>query len=106
MRLTKLSDLETREVVPGFKAKFVHSDQLTIAFWEIRAGASLPEHSHHHEQTVNVMEGRFNLIVDGDLHELEPGTAVVIPPNTPHSGKAVTNCRIIDVFFPVREDYR
>jgi quercetin dioxygenase-like cupin family protein len=106
MRVTKLGDLETREVVPGFKAKFVHSDQLTIAHWEIREGASLPEHSHHHEQTVNIMDGRFNLIVDGNLHELESGTAVVIPPNVPHSGKAVTDCRIIDVFFPVREDYR
>jgi hypothetical protein len=29
-----------------------------------------------------------------------------VPPNVTHSGHAVTECRIIDVFHPVRDDYR
>ena len=30
----------------------------------------------------------------------------VIPGGTPHSGRALTACRALDVFSPVREDYR
>jgi hypothetical protein len=29
-----------------------------------------------------------------------------IPSNTMHSGLAITNCFILDVFTPLREDYR
>jgi hypothetical protein len=29
----------------------------------------------------------------------------LVPPNTPHSGKAITNCKVIDCFLPVREDF-
>ncbi|UCG51340.1 MAG: cupin domain-containing protein [Candidatus Latescibacterota bacterium] len=103
---TKLSDIEAREVVPGFRAKFVHSDHMTIAYWEADAGAEVPEHNHPHEQVVNLMEGNLDLFVDGALLELGPGSVVVLPPNVQHSAKAKTDCRIADVFFPVREDYR
>ena len=30
----------------------------------------------------------------------------MIPPNAVHSGRAVTELRLMDVFSPVREDYR
>jgi quercetin dioxygenase-like cupin family protein len=102
----KLDDIEPREIVTGARARFVHSTHVTLAYWDFDAGAMVPEHDHHHEQTVNMLEGKFDLVVDGKLLELEPGSVVVIPPNAPHSGKAVTKCRILDVFFPVREDYR
>jgi quercetin dioxygenase-like cupin family protein len=37
---------------------------------------------------------------------LEPGTVKVIGSNVPHSAIAHTDCILIDVFSPVREDYR
>jgi quercetin dioxygenase-like cupin family protein len=106
MALIQLSTLQDREPVEGCRARFVHSDNVTIAYWNIDAGASIPEHSHPHEQVVNMVEGEFELTVDGIKHALAPGLVVVIPPNAPHEGTAITECRIIDVFHPVREDYR
>ena len=29
----------------------------------------------------------------------------MIPSNATHSGRAITACRILDVFYPLREDY-
>jgi quercetin dioxygenase-like cupin family protein len=37
---------------------------------------------------------------------LTPGQAFVIPPDVPHSGRAHSACRVLDVFAPVRDDYR
>jgi quercetin dioxygenase-like cupin family protein len=54
----------------------------------------------------NLLEGRFEMVVGGERMLLEAGQAVVIPSNVPHSGKALTNCRILDVFSPVREDFK
>jgi hypothetical protein len=46
------------------------------------------------------------LIVNGTPHRLTTGVSFVIPPDVPHSGRALSNCRVLDVFAPVREDYK
>ena len=103
---TNQQALEEKEPVAGFKARFLHTDNLTLAYWDIRAGAELPAHSHIHEQVVNILAGSFRLTVDGDTRRLEPGAIVVIPSNVSHSGQALTDCRIMDIFYPVRRDYQ
>jgi quercetin dioxygenase-like cupin family protein len=54
----------------------------------------------------NVIEGVFDLTIERETVRLESGSVVIIPPNAVHHGRSVTKCRIIDVFHPVREDYR
>ena len=103
--LHQLQKLKSHEVFPGFHGRFIHSDKMTLAFWEILKGSSVPEHDHHHEQVVNVLEGEFELIVDGVRHILSPGMVVTIPSHARHSGTAITDCKILDIFSPVREDY-
>lgn len=97
---------EPREIMPGYRARFVHSERTTHAYWEIDPDQALPEHSHPHEQIVNMLEGTFELVVDGESHVLEAGDVLVIPPDVPHTGVAHTPCRILDIFAPVREEYR
>ncbi|MFH1689643.1 MAG: cupin domain-containing protein [Candidatus Eisenbacteria bacterium] len=106
MPFLELSDIRERQPVPGFRVRFVHSDNMTIAYWEIEAGASMPEHSHLHEQIVSLVEGEFELSVGDEMKTLVPGRVAIVPPDIPHSGRAVTACRITDVFYPVREDYK
>jgi quercetin dioxygenase-like cupin family protein len=101
-----LQQIESKEMVPGFHARFVHSPSMTFAYWDVEAGSSLPDHTHEHEQVLNLLEGRFEVTVDGEIQVLEAGSVVVLPSNVPHSGSAITDCRILDVFHPVREDYR
>ena len=101
-----LSDLPTREIFPGFRARVVHSERTSQSWVEIDAGAPFAEHHHPHEQVVNVLEGELELVVDGAVHRLVPGQVFVIPPNVKHHGRAITTCRVLDVFSPVREDYR
>ena len=97
---------EAREIQPGYRGRFVHSDHTTHAYWEIDPDAPLPEHAHPHEQIVNMLEGTYELTVGGEAHVLNAGDVLVIPGGVPHSGRSHTACRIIDVFSPVREEYR
>ena len=106
MNKIELNSIEEKEIVPGFFARFVHSENMTIAYWNIKAGSSLPAHSHHHEQISSMIKGEFELTVDGTPHLLKPNDVFVISSGIPHSGKAISDCKIIDTFYPVREDYR
>ncbi len=106
MFLHELKDLPTKEMFPGYTGKFIHTNNMTFAYWDVKAGSTVPEHSHMHEQVAHVLEGKFILTVDGVPLELEPGNVAVIPSNIKHSGIAVTDCKLLDVFCPVREDYR
>lgn len=101
-----LSDIKPVEVVKGFHGRFVHMERYTIGFWEVESGSEIPMHSHDHEQTSQVIEGQFEMTVDGVTKIYEPGMIVTIPSNVLHGGKALTDCKLTDIFCPVREDYK
>ena len=106
MALFNLDEDLGTEIIQGFKVKFVHGEKMTVAYFDVLAGAELPEHSHAHEQISSVIEGQFELTIDGNTEIMKSGKVAVIPPYIKHSGKALTNCKIIDVFHPVRDDYK
>ena len=105
MGFVKLSELPKLEIAEGIRGHAVTAENVTVFHAELDAGALLPAHNHVHEQVVNVIEGELELVVDGVTHHLVPGTAMVLPSNVVHSGRAVTKCRVVDVFQPVREDF-
>ncbi|TSD67465.1 cupin domain-containing protein [Inquilinus sp. KBS0705] len=100
------SNIDTKEIAPGFFSKLIHTDTNTINFIEVAAGCTVPDHSHVHEQLSFVIEGQFQLTVGGIPQILDSGMFAVIPSNAVHNGLAITNCKLIDVFSPVRQDYK
>ena len=106
MSFLELDSLASKEPMSGFNGRFIHTDSVTVVHWDIKAGAELPEHSHPHEQLSSLLSGEFDMTVDGETRRMTPGTVAVIASHVVHSGRAVTDCRFVDVFHPVREDYR
>lgn len=106
MSFIHLSDIREKEMLPGFRARMHHAERMTVSFWDVDAGATLPEHSHPHEQITTILRGTFEMTVAGEKKVIEPGDVVIIPPAAKHSAKALTDCYIMDAFSPVREDYR
>ena len=102
----QFDDIPTKEIAPGFFSKLIHTDTNTINFIEVKAGISLPRHNHIHQQCSFVIEGKFEMTVNYIPQVLDAGSFAVIPSNAWHSGKAITDCKLIDIFSPVREDYR
>lgn len=106
MSFLELHDIPEQQPMPGFRGRAIHTDTMTVVHWEIAAGAELPEHTHHHEQMSNLLDGEFMMTVDGQTRHMKPGAVAVIKSHVVHSGCAVTDCRFLDVFHPVREDYK
>ena len=105
-RFIDRTTLKKFEMIPGFTARFIHSDKMTISYWDIKSGSKLPEHSHPNEQISQVMEGKFELTINGESMMMIPGKTAIIPSNVVHSGIAHTDCKVMDIFVPAREDYK
>ncbi len=106
MSFIQLKESPIKTLFPGFKGRLIHSESLTLGYWDIEKGSILPEHSHFHEQITHVLSGKLELTINGETQIVEPGIVAVIPSNIKHSAIALTDCVALDVFTPVREDYK
>ncbi len=101
-----LKDIPSKEIMPGYHGKLVHGEKMSWAFWTVEEGAEVPEHFHPHEQIMHVVEGEFEFTLNGQTQVYIPGDVVHIPSNIPHGGKALTPCKLMDIFSPAREEYK
>ncbi len=101
-----LNELNYITPMDGLKAKIVHSESQSVAFWEIEKGAVLPSHSHPHEQISMVSEGKLELTIGTQTEIMSAGMVAIIPSNVEHKAKALSPVEVMDVFYPVREDLK
>ena len=47
----------------------------------------VPEHKHHHEQWTHLLEGEFEVTINGETQILLPGRAAQIPSNTLYAAR-------------------
>lgn len=106
MPFATFSFLPAKSVFPGITGHYAHLDRMTCGEVTLEAGATVPTHQHPHDQLTYVLSGRFEFTLGSETLVMESGMAAVIPGGTPHSGRALTVCRVLDVFSPTREDYR
>jgi quercetin dioxygenase-like cupin family protein len=104
--VVRLRESEPRELAPGVTMRPLYGDGAMLNLLEFQPGAEVGAHSHPHEQLGHVLEGELSLTIDGVEHLLSPGDAYQIPGGVEHAARADRGCLVMDVFQPVREDYR
>lgn len=104
--MQQLKNTPPKQLAPGLTGYYAHGTNMTFGLIEIKAGSNLPQHQHPHEQITYILEGQLDMTIDDKLCSLTAGMYYVIPSNVWHGAVAVTDCKVIDVFNPVREDYR
>jgi quercetin dioxygenase-like cupin family protein len=104
MPVVDTSALKVIERLPGWRARIFHSANMTFAHYEFDAGATIHPHHHAQEEVWNVIEGELEVTIDGVAEVARPGVVAIVPPETPHSVRALTDGRAIIVDHPLRWD--
>jgi quercetin dioxygenase-like cupin family protein len=101
-----LNDLENKELMKGITLDFFHTEHLMVAFTTLKAGREIPWHHHIHEAIEFVIEGELEMQVGETNGVLKPGVISNVPSNIRHKAQAITDCKVITVFYPLREDLK
>ncbi len=106
-QFSRLTPAEGLELAPGVQMAPLFGDAAMLNLIDLEPGARVTLHSHPHEQLGIVLRGTLVLEVDGKEHRLGPDDAYQLTGDTPHAASAGPDgCRVLDLFQPVREDYR
>jgi quercetin dioxygenase-like cupin family protein len=106
-RFVHFDDVRAFELAAGVSGRPLFGEAVMLNVIEFEPGATVPLHSHPHEQAGLVLHGMQALVIDGEPHELGPMEGYVIPGGVEHSAYCGPDgALVLDVFHPVREDYR
>ena len=107
MYFYKSNDRESKGIVSGIRVRTFWSDHLMLAVVDMDAHAELPIHSHPHEQGGIVIEGEFEMTIDGEMRKMLPGDVYLIPGGVEHSARVgPAPVQLLDIFTPAREDMK
>jgi quercetin dioxygenase-like cupin family protein len=103
----RFDDVDAFELAVGVSGRPLFGENAMINLIEFEPGAVVPVHSHPHEQLGIVLRGVQVLVVEGIEHPLGPMEGYVLPGGVEHSAHCgPAGATVVDVFQPVREDYR
>lgn len=98
MTVVTLSDIKDEFVTPRHSTAFgklITGQHIEIGILKYKAGEGAKEHAHPHEQIAICISGRQRMVVGGQVFEIGPGQALVIPPNVPHSAEVLEDSEVI-----------
>ncbi|MEX2174012.1 MAG: cupin domain-containing protein [Pirellulaceae bacterium] len=101
------SECSQHEIFPGVSIFTAAGEQMMLSLVEFAPHAMVQPHSHPHEQMGMLLEGELTFTIGGETKTLQPGEMWRIPGDVVHSAVAGDQpVKALDVFHPVREDYR
>lgn len=84
--------------VEGAKAWILQSKMTQLVFFEFKRGTKVPEHRHDYPQWGLVIEGKMELVVDGEPWTCKKGTEYLIPAGAKHCVGFLAPTRVMDYF--------
>ena len=82
------------------RARFIHTEHCTIAFWSLDKGAIIPRHQHVQEACPIIIKGTLKLIVDNIPYVLTDGQCAIVQSNIGHEAIALEACEILEIIPP------
>jgi quercetin dioxygenase-like cupin family protein len=101
------AECASHTIFPGVTLKTCAAEKMMMSLATLQPQSVVAEHSHPHEQVGFVIEGRVTFHIGGESKTLRPGDMFRIPGNVKHRVVALDEgARVLDIFCPIREDYR
>jgi quercetin dioxygenase-like cupin family protein len=103
---TSIRELPGREIARGVTIRPLAGEHVMLNYVEFEPHSEVPGHSHPHEQLGLMIEGELDLWIADERRSLRPGDTYVIPGGVPHGARTgAGRALVLDVFYPLREDY-
>lgn len=103
----KTEDAETFRPEPGMQRQVLaHNEQIMLVRHFFEQGWVGARHSHPHHQLVYVVSGALRVDVGGKMFDAHVGDSFVVDGGVEHQASALEASEVLDVFTPVREEYR
>ena len=100
-------DCSRHKIFPGVEILTAAGQQMMLSCVEFEPGAVVEQHSHPHEQMGLLLEGELVFTIGDEQRTVRPGEMWRIPGGVEHSAVAgPMPVKALDVFNPIREDYR
>lgn len=94
-------------IFPGVTIQTCAADKMMLSVVDLAPHSVVEEHAHAHEQVGMVLAGRAIFYIGGEEKTLQAGDLYRIPGHVRHRVVALDEpVRALDIFYPVREDYR
>jgi quercetin dioxygenase-like cupin family protein len=102
-----LNDTPSFGLAPGATARALFGERSMLNLVELDPDATVAIHSHPHEQLGLILRGSMTMTIGDVQREIRTDDAYVVPSGVSHGGTAGPDGAVVlDVFAPVREDYR
>ncbi len=110
MATLKFDEVPYEVVREGLERKIIHTNNLMNVLIDFTDGPwekPEPMHSHPHEQTSYIADGKIIFFCeDEESQELKSGDMFAVPSGKRHTIQLLTKtARLVDSFNPVREDF-
>ena len=106
-QFVRLDAVRAFELAAGVSGRPLFGRDAMLNLIRFEPEATVPLHSHPHEQLGIVLEGMQALVIDATAYELGPLEAYVLPGGVEYSAYCgLDGALVLDVFTPIREDYR
>jgi quercetin dioxygenase-like cupin family protein len=100
-------DCSRHVIFPGVTIHTAAGQHMMLSVVDFEPHAIVQAHSHPHEQMGLLLEGELTFVIGDEKHVVRPGQMWRIPGGVVHSAIAGDKpVRALDVFHPIREDYR
>ncbi|MGD9645467.1 MAG: cupin domain-containing protein [Pirellulales bacterium] len=100
-------DCTHHTIFPGVDIFTTCGEQMMFSLVEMQPHAVVEEHSHPHEQMGLMLSGSAEFVIGGVRQVVSTGGIWRIPGGVPHKVIAGAEpVRALDVFYPIRDDYR
>jgi quercetin dioxygenase-like cupin family protein len=80
---------------------------MMMSLVDLEPGSIVEEHAHPHEQVGMVLQGKAIFFIGEEQKTLQAGDMYRIPGNVRHRVVTLDQAtRALDIFYPVRDEYR
>jgi quercetin dioxygenase-like cupin family protein len=101
------ADCSRHTIFPGVHIRTAATERMMLSLVEMEPHAVVEEHAHPHDQVGMMLAGKATFWIGDEQRTLGAGDIYRIPGGVRHRVIALDEpVKVLDIFHPVREEYR